>query len=265
MIAWAITVLTVLFYAMSVVSEWRIVTWFFSDIPRRAIWRWVLRANAISYAFLLLLVLGASLWPRVTEPVSVAMSPVNEVLVGQALGLLQRYSSEKAEQPEPPLLRAASTRDARAIHHLLREGADVNVRGKYGETALHHAAGLGDVALVRTLLEAGADVNARRDGPIDYAPLHTAAYTGNGATVQALIAAGARVNEPAGGGWTALMIAMLYGRRDVVEALLAGSADVNARSPRGWTALKEAEMRGHRDLIGLLMASGAIAYPDGSR
>jgi uncharacterized protein len=73
------------------------------------------------------------------------------------------------------------------------------------------------------------------------------------------------VNEPAGGGWTPLMIAMLYGRRDVVEALLAGGADVNVRSPSGWTALKEAEMRGHRELVGLLLAAGAIQFPDGSR
>jgi ankyrin repeat protein len=34
------------------------------------------------------------------------------------------------------------------------------------------------------------------------------------------------------GGWTPLMIAMLYGRPDVVEALLAGGADVNDRSPK---------------------------------
>ena len=73
------------------------------------------------------------------------------------------------------------------------------------------------------------------------------------------------MNDAAGGGWTPLMIAMLYGRADVVEALLAGGANVNARSPSGWTALKEAHFRGYREIAERLVRAGAIDYPDGSR
>jgi ankyrin repeat protein len=80
-----------------------------------------------------------------------------------------------------------------------------------------------------------------------------------------LLSAGARINDPAGGGWTPLMIAMLYEHADVVEALLAGGADVNARTPSGWTALKEARFRGNEQMVERLIRAGAIDYPDGSR
>jgi ankyrin repeat protein len=113
--------------------------------------------------------------------------------------------------------------------------------------------------LARTSAHGGKDLST------DYTALHKAADSGNGPTVQTLLAAGAQVNDPAGGGWTPLMIAMLRGRADVVEALLAGGSDVNARSPSGWTALKEARFRGYREIAERLVRAGAIDYSDGSR
>jgi hypothetical protein len=264
-VPWAVAVLTVLFYVMSVVSEYLVVARFFSDLPGRVIRRWVVRANAISYAFLVVVVLSGWLWPRAAQPMFSVMSPVTEVLVGSVSRLMRAHSAATLAQVEPPLIRAAAAGDLQAMRALIQKGVDVNARDQHGGTALHVAAGRGDQEATRLLLEAGADVNARRNSPNDYTPLHSAAYTGNGATTKMLLSAGAKVNDAAGGGWTPLMFAMLYGRRDVVESLLAGGAKVNARSPTGWTALKEAQMRGHRDVATRLLRAGAIKYPDGSR
>src|SRR5204863_9877236 len=112
--------------------------------------------------------------------------------------------------------------------------ADVNAQDDYGDTPLHAAAARGHEEVVRVLISSKADVHARRKDPINRNALHQAAYTGNGRTVAALIAAGANANEAAEGGWTSLMIAMLYGKPDVVEALLSAGANVNARSEKGW-------------------------------
>ncbi len=56
---------------------------------------------------------------------------------------------------------------------LLDGGADPNVAGEHGTTALHCAARLGYSKVVHALLNAGADVNARDDedlSPLDVCP-----------------------------------------------------------------------------------------------
>jgi hypothetical protein len=266
-IAWlvplAVVMLTVPFYAMSVVSEGFVVGQFFRHLPYAVIRRWTVRANAISYTILVALVLVGWLTPRVSQPVFDLMYPVNERLAGVVLRLAAPDSA--SERGDTTLMQAILSGDSAGARKLIAKGADVNAADKAGNTALQLAAGRGDEALTRLLLDAGADVHARRKGGIDYAALHYAAWTGNGPTVQVLTSAGARVNDAAGGGWTPLMIAMLYGRPHVVEALLAGGADVNARSPTGWTALKEAQMRGHHEIVERLKRAGAIDYPDGTR
>ncbi len=77
--------------------------------------------------------------------------------------------------------------------------------------------------------------------------------------------AGARVNDSSEGGWTPIMIAMLYGHSDVVDALLEAGADLNARTQTGWTALKEARFRGYREVADKLLRAGAKDFPDGTR
>jgi len=263
MVPLAVAVLTVPFYVMSVVTESLVVALFFRHRSHGLIRQWTVQANAISYAFLVAVVLMGWLLPRASQPVFQFMLPLNERLVGVVLRLASQDSG--STKGETPLIQAVRVGDFSTARKLIAKGANVNSADNDGNTALQMAAGRGDEKMTRLLLEAGADVGARRKGPIDYGPLHYAAWTGNGPTVQTLISAGARVNDAAGGGWTPLMIAMLYGRLDVVEALLTGGADVNARSPSGWTALKEARMRGYRDIAERLIRAGGIEYPDGTR
>ncbi len=59
------------------------------------------------------------------------------------------------------LIRAASNGDAEAVKALLAEGADVDQRGRGGQTALMVAAIFSHVEIARLLLAAGADVRLK--------------------------------------------------------------------------------------------------------
>jgi hypothetical protein len=80
-IATAVVILTIVFYLMSVATEGFVVVRFFRDVPRKTIRSWMLRANAMSYALLLLLIFGALLMPKASRPVVQFMQPVSEVIV----------------------------------------------------------------------------------------------------------------------------------------------------------------------------------------
>src|SRR5713226_5507731 len=59
-----------------------------------------------------------------------------------------------------PLFIAAGEGRSDVVRYLLTEGADVNAREKFGDTALTEATYYGHVALVKELLAHGADINA---------------------------------------------------------------------------------------------------------
>lgn len=83
---------------------------------------------------------------------------------------------------------------------LLRAGADVNARNKFGVTPLHKAMSFASPVVVGDLLEAGADVNATEDADKR----------------------------------TALHIALVFGRNlELIEVLLEFGADMNARDRFG--------------------------------
>jgi len=48
------------------------------------------------------------------------------------------------------------------VRLLLEQGADINARDRYGQTALMNAAHTGQLALVRLLIEKGADLDTTR-------------------------------------------------------------------------------------------------------
>jgi hypothetical protein len=62
-----------------------------------------------------------------------------------------------------PLLIAAFTNQPDVIDLLAERGADMNVKGRWGGTALHFAAWRGSADAVDALVHHGADVNARSD------------------------------------------------------------------------------------------------------
>jgi ankyrin repeat protein len=54
---------------------------------------------------------------------------------------------------------AASEGNVQAVRYLLDEGANVNARGKFGNTPLAEAAYYGHTTVVKELLLRGADIN----------------------------------------------------------------------------------------------------------
>lgn len=71
------------------------------------------------------------------------------------------------------------------INLLLEHGADVNLKNKYGRTALTYAANKGKAKAVKALLDAGADINIKDEN--DLTALHYAAIYGDPSIVQTLL------------------------------------------------------------------------------
>ena len=107
---------------------------------------------------------------------------------------------------------------------LIKSGADLNIQGKWGETAVHRAVVNRDCSILATLIRAGADLNLKN------------------------------LN-----GQTALFWAVERGYRrvEVTTALLRGGADPNIQDNDGETALILAARSSHTELMMILLTAGA--------
>jgi ankyrin repeat protein len=88
---------------------------------------------------------------------------------------------------------AAAAGDVEALHAALADGADVNARGEFGDSALNFAAERGHGGIVDLLIAAGADIENK--GGADKTPLMNAAFAGNLAIVRRLLGAGAKIGD----------------------------------------------------------------------
>ncbi|MEK6705290.1 MAG: ankyrin repeat domain-containing protein [Bdellovibrionota bacterium] len=92
------------------------------------------------------------------------------------------------------------------IESLIQQGADVNGRAEYGETALYYSILFGRVKASLRLIELGADPNTTDD--MDRTPLLKAADDCNYRIVEALLKVGANANH-----------ADYYGRTPLINAV----------------------------------------------
>jgi ankyrin len=154
---------------------------------------------------------------------------------------------------------AAQNRNAAAVGALLRRGADPNVIGADGSTALHWAAHWDDIEIADRLIRAGAHVNLAND--LGATPLWLACENGSAAMVDHLLKAGADPNVALPSGETSLMTASRSGNPVVVKALLARGARVNAsENSRGQSALMWAVAERHPEVVKLLLEGGADVH-----
>ncbi len=91
------------------------------------------------------------------------------------------------------LRQAASQGDLSAVNEALTQGADVNAREEFGDTALNLAADSGHLDVVERLLEAGTDLENL--GGADLTPLMNATFSGNVKVVEVLLSRGARISH----------------------------------------------------------------------
>ena len=118
--------------------------------------------------------------------------------------------------------RALQEKRVDEIKNLLAQGADINVRGTYGETALHTSATRNEMEIAQILIECGADLNATDKK-----------------------------------GCTPLHYALLKGSNDVAKLLIEKGADVNAKQEDEFTPLSMAEFKKNKELVDILKAAGA--------
>jgi ankyrin repeat protein len=90
-------------------------------------------------------------------------------------------------------LLAAAAGDIEGVRRALADGAPVNRRGAFGDTALNIAADAGKADIVELLLKSGADVENL--GGADKTPVMSAAFAGRIPVVRLLVAAGARITD----------------------------------------------------------------------
>ncbi|KAK9813546.1 hypothetical protein WJX73_006231 [Symbiochloris irregularis] len=158
-----------------------------------------------------------------------------------------------------PLHRAAAAGNVPVVRWLLDNGTPVDLPSPAG-TPLLWASGSGQVATSKVLLEAGANPDVQ--GTDGVSAILMAAAAGSSAAVRALIKAGANVNVKATGAVTPLHTAAECGSLETVEALLEAGADANARDSGGHTPLSAAAHEGDRAIVELLLSATKPYCPD---
>lgn len=162
-----------------------------------------------------------------------------------------------------PLIIACNYNYVDLAKYLIFQGADVNIRGKDGSTALI-AAGGNSQELVEILLSKGADVKIKMENG-------TGVFTQciNGMLMdrvsielaEILLSKGADVDEsPTAGaikGYTPLIMAASNNNEVLVKFLIKNDADVNAKTGDGSTAMSLALKNGHENIVNILKANGA--------
>ena len=153
---------------------------------------------------------------------------------------------------EPALVIAAREGNAATIDVLLAARANVNLRNRFGDTALMIAALKGRLDIVKRIRVRGAEL----DGS-GWTALIYAATGGHDAVVAYLLAEGAKIDAESPNGTTALMMAVREGHFTTAELLVARGADVNHRNQDGVSALDWAKRSGDGQLVARLRRAGA--------
>jgi hypothetical protein len=91
--------------------------------------------------------------------------------------------------------------------------------------------------------------------------LTNAVQSGDEQAVSAILANGADVNETTGGGQTALILAIIFGRTNLVKLLMNAGADPQLRDNLGLNALEWAQRRGLTEAVAILTNSHRESTP----
>ncbi len=164
---------------------------------------------------------------------------------------------KKDEYGQTALMAASQAGQIEIVQALIANGANVDKKDDYGQTALMAASASGHKDVVQALLDKGADVKAKQNDGVTALMYASETKTDQIEIVQALIAKRADVNAKDKKDKTALMAASERGHTGIVQALLTSGADVNAKRNDGISSLMWASMRGYREIVKLLLARGA--------
>ncbi|EPS39981.1 hypothetical protein H072_6288 [Dactylellina haptotyla CBS 200.50] len=169
--------------------------------------------------------------------------------------VLEISTLAKNSDKERALHTAAGKGNLELIEFLLKNGAQINGKGRDGSTILHISTKRGDDDIVRLLLQHGAAVDAQTDR--HETALHLAAHHRRTGVARLLIQHGADVHQVTYNTKTALWIAAESGAEDVASALLQAGADPNAATSVAETVLFVAAAKGREKIVKMLLENGA--------
>jgi len=160
---------------------------------------------------------------------------------------------------------AANQGDVPMVALLIRRGAEIDARDRYGRTPLFSAVG-GTFGphpeVAKMLVDHGADVNARKNSGetvLCYAlEMGRARGPKNIEAIEVLLKAGADVNAPENSmGWTPLHIAAANGYGEAAKLLIKYGADCEKKNASGQTPAQVATDGGFKDIAAMITAAAA--------
>ena len=176
------------------------------------------------------------------------------VFIVSMIGLFPAYRPVDAGVNED-LLKAAEEGKVEEVKRLLGAGADINARGANKLTPLILSILKNKTDVAKFLIGKGADINARNE--YGYTALCGAAAVNSIDVAGILLAKGMDLNDECGG-MTPLLLAALWGQREMVDFLVSKGADVKPGNKENQlTPLHHAAMLGDERGAASLIDNGA--------
>ena len=148
----------------------------------------------------------------------------SSMMIKTLIDLGADVNAQRTDDKVAPLYLAAWLNNYMATRLLLEHGADINLRSKYGSSALYTAVCKKHENVAKLLLENNADVSIQ-DSEGD-SHLHLSVSRGLFKVTQLLIEAGCNVNLRNNSGRTPLYVAVKNKHEQIVKLLLECNADV---------------------------------------
>ncbi|XP_067654247.1 ankyrin repeat domain-containing protein 50-like [Haliotis asinina] len=166
-----------------------------------------------------------------------------------------------------PVMRAAGNGHSDVVEFLVGRGADLSLRTRGGDNALHLACYGGHLETVTLILSLNVmDINSK--GQYSRTPVMKAAENGHRDVVEFLVGRGADVSLVDRDGDNVLHLACRSGDVETVKLILSLNAmDVNSRGRYSMTPVMAAARSGHKDVVEFLVGRGAdlsLVDKDGS-
>ena len=199
---------------------------------------------------------------RVAEMIAAARTG-NTEKVKQLLSKGADINAPEPESGDTPLLAAIDKGQWETAEFLLKQGPDLGLEDKSGNSPLYLAVSRGDsgLAMVNLLLEAGVavDLGPKKGDKAGATPLHIACATGANGCLETLLRHGASATKQIPSGSTPLHTAAIGGDQRTIDLLCKAGGSVTALNNDKRTPLHNCGITGNaRAAAGLIQQGAAI-------